>query len=204
MCAAHVGHAGTVEVLLRAQANVNQGKTDNGFTALMWAAQEGHAGTVEVLLRAQANVNQGTTDDGRTALMLTSIRGHAEVIVLLLAVGHANVDARVLDVVPQHNVLQVQVLWFCFPDDHTHALTTAQVRARGLGRAESLARTVEMFLQLERQQLLEPPSEACSVLRDCVVVPGLWKLVYEYMRSSHLDALARIQAGPVRRGLIQI
>ena len=127
--------------------------------------------------------------------MISSAQGHSEVIVLLLAVGHANVDARVLDVVPRHNVMQLQVLWFCFPEDHTHAFTTAQVRARGLGRAQSLARTVEMFLQLERQQLLEPPAEACSVLRDCMVVPGLCKLVYEYMRSSHLDALARIQAG---------
>jgi hypothetical protein len=116
-------------------------------------------------------------------------------VMLLLVVGRAKVDAQVLKVVPQYNILSVQVLWLCFPDDHTFSLTAAQVRAHGLGRAESLARMVEMFLQLERQQLLEDPTEVPSLIRGCIVVSGLCKLVYEYMRSSHLDALARIQAG---------
>jgi ankyrin repeat protein len=195
MWAVAKGHTVIVEVLLRARANVNQGRINNGATALMLAAQENHIATVKVLLEARANVNQRTTNNDRTALTVSSARGYADVVMLLLAVGCAKVDNQVLEVVPEQNALRVQVLWLCFPDDHTFSLTTAQVRAYGLGRAESLARMVDMFLHLEQQQLLGDLSEACSVMRSCIVVSGLCKLVYEYMRSSHLDALARIQAG---------
>ena len=42
--AAQEGHEGVVEQLLKAEADVNKAKTDDGATPLYTAAQEGHEG----------------------------------------------------------------------------------------------------------------------------------------------------------------
>ncbi len=68
----------------------------------------------------------------------------------------------------------------------------------GLGRAAQLAGAVELFLAGERQLLLEPvpiegrlrPSLFLEDLLDAQL-PHVCLLVYEYMRSSRMDTLAR-------------
>ena len=65
---------------------LNQGTTDNGFTALMFASENGDADVVKLLLAQEGvDVNQVETDDGWTALMVASENGHADVVALLLA-----------------------------------------------------------------------------------------------------------------------
>ena len=87
MEAAANGHAACCELLLEKGAAVNQGRTDDGWTALMAAAANGHVSVCELLLEKGADVNQGRTDDGWTALMAAAFSGHACVCELLLEKG---------------------------------------------------------------------------------------------------------------------
>ena len=59
--------------MLKAGANVNQARTDDGTTPLWVAAeQNGHTEIVAELLKAGANVNQARTDDGTTPLWVAA------------------------------------------------------------------------------------------------------------------------------------
>ncbi len=63
---------------------INQGTTDNGWTALMAACAAGHLDVATLLLDRDAKINQGTTDNGWTALMAACAAGHLDVATLLL------------------------------------------------------------------------------------------------------------------------
>ncbi len=90
MIAAENGHASVVEVLLKAEANVNA-VDSKGFTPLHVAAENGHASVVEVLLKAKANVN-AVGSEGWTPLHVAAENGHASVVEVLLK-AEANVNA---------------------------------------------------------------------------------------------------------------
>ncbi|EEB55644.1 ankyrin repeat domain protein [Wolbachia endosymbiont of Culex quinquefasciatus JHB] len=89
--AAENGHASVVEVLLKAEANVNAVDSNKWFTPLHVAAENGHASVVEVLLKAEANVN-AVGIEGCTPLHFAAGNGHVDIVNLLLEKG-ANVNA---------------------------------------------------------------------------------------------------------------
>ncbi|CQD08614.1 ankyrin repeat domain protein [Wolbachia endosymbiont wPip_Mol of Culex molestus] len=89
--AAENGHASVVEVLLKAEANVNAVDSNKWFTPLHVAAENGHASVVEVLLKAKANVN-AVGIEGCTPLHVAAENGHASVVEVLLK-AEANVNA---------------------------------------------------------------------------------------------------------------
>ena len=65
-----------VEQLLKAGADVNTARTDDGSTPLYIAAQNCHEGVVEQLLEAGADVDQAKTDDGATPLIVAAGEGY--------------------------------------------------------------------------------------------------------------------------------
>lgn len=92
--AAEMGHAGIVETLLQAAANINEeGAKDDGRTALAAAAGGGHQTVVKILLKAGADVNApaerggNNGNKGQTALQAAAGGGHTEVVRILLANG---------------------------------------------------------------------------------------------------------------------
>ena len=76
-----------IKLLLEAGADVGQGRSDNGATALMAAAERGHVAAVDALIEAGADANQGKSDNGATALMAAARTGSAPVCASLLAAG---------------------------------------------------------------------------------------------------------------------
>uniref|UniRef100_UPI00333F2B1E ankyrin repeat domain-containing protein n=1 Tax=Wolbachia endosymbiont (group B) of Pilophorus perplexus TaxID=3066160 RepID=UPI00333F2B1E len=90
MIAARNGHASVVEVLLKAEANVNE-KGWRDATPLHFAARNGHASVVEVLLKAEANVN-AVDIEGWTPLHVAAGNGHKKTVEVLIQEG-ANVNA---------------------------------------------------------------------------------------------------------------
>eukprot|EP00729_Bicosta_minor_P011676 gene11676-35243_t len=76
MAAASKNHADVVLALLLMKADVHQGKSDDGATALYLAAQEGHYAACKVLLEHGARPNDVTIDDGSNALWMASQDGY--------------------------------------------------------------------------------------------------------------------------------
>jgi uncharacterized protein len=101
--AAHFGHAGILDLLLRAAGsdasgggnNIIEAANANHTTPLMRAAQEGHEEAVRLLLRSGAAVNRRNRVH-LTALMLSAQRGHAHVCRLLIQAG-ADINAATDD-----------------------------------------------------------------------------------------------------------
>lgn len=134
-CAA--GHCGTVEVLIKAAADLRAPDLDNAFP-LNRAAHNGHLDVVRILLDAGAEIDAADIM-GRTALHDAAENGHAEIVQLLVgrgadqtrtcrgarnsalgqhahqnsvAAGHVSKDLRALDLAAQnshHDVVQIFV-----------------------------------------------------------------------------------------------
>ena len=83
MCAAVHGDVATVDVLLKAGADIELQQDNGHMTALMKAALWSHVATVEKLLDAGAAVNK-TTRGGFSALMFA---GNAQTVRALLGAG---------------------------------------------------------------------------------------------------------------------
>ncbi|KAI5783940.1 ankyrin repeat-containing domain protein [Peziza echinospora] len=83
ICAAKLGHAGVVELLLARGANV-ESRDEKGITPCMWAAKEGHEGIVRLLLAKGADV-RAKDKKGITPFMWAAKEGHEGVVRLLLA-----------------------------------------------------------------------------------------------------------------------
>ena len=81
-----------VEVLLAYKADVNAGRTDNGYTPLQIAADRAYKPAAELLLKAGADVN-AVNKDGWVALCLAVMQKHLEMAQLLLA-HNADPNAR--------------------------------------------------------------------------------------------------------------
>lgn len=74
MCiAALKGHANVAKLLIEADANLNQGRTDNGVTPLIAAASKGHIKVVEQLIKVGANLNEPNRR-GQSALHIAVTR----------------------------------------------------------------------------------------------------------------------------------
>jgi ankyrin repeat protein len=65
-----------LKVLLKAGANVNQVRTEDGITPLFMASQKGQVDLLKVLLKAGANVNQAETTTGVSPLWIASQNGY--------------------------------------------------------------------------------------------------------------------------------
>jgi ankyrin repeat protein len=96
MHAARAGHAGVVEILIEAKANVHtklenhSGQYDirEGMNALMIAAEYGRADVVRLLIKAGCNVNEMRKDEATGPLWLASMRGYdADTVKTLLDAG---------------------------------------------------------------------------------------------------------------------
>jgi uncharacterized protein len=79
-------HAAVTEELMRRGAEVHA-RSNEGFTALMFAAQVGDAECARVLLGGGANPNDVMTKTGLTPLIIAAATGHTEVAALLLDKG---------------------------------------------------------------------------------------------------------------------
>ena len=66
-------------VLLKAGANKDQFRTDNGATPLFIAARKGHLEVVRFLVGSGANKDQGLMIDGVTPLFAAAALAHLEV-----------------------------------------------------------------------------------------------------------------------------
>ncbi|KAL3155100.1 hypothetical protein ABBQ38_011161 [Trebouxia sp. C0009 RCD-2024] len=91
--ASDVGHADSVEALLKARADKNSAaflrptkSFRGGTTPLHQAAVRGHASVVRLLLAYSADAN-AQAGDGRSPLMVSAVAGHVEVVKLLLTDG---------------------------------------------------------------------------------------------------------------------
>jgi hypothetical protein len=87
MYACTKGHQEIAQLLVEEGANVNAARTNDGFTALMWASQKGHLKIAQLLIEEGANVNAARTDNGMTALMAASRCGRLKIVRLLLTSG---------------------------------------------------------------------------------------------------------------------
>ena len=84
--ASQQGHAGVIDALVKAGADVNAG-TPNGTTPLMAAAASGEVEAVKVLLDQGANVNGKDGIRSQTPLMYAAAANRAAVIEILTARG---------------------------------------------------------------------------------------------------------------------
>ena len=97
LCAAALtGSLKCISLLIEANAKIDQGRTNNGATALYMAAQNGHLEVVRFLIESGANKDQGTTDAGATPLHHAAQNGHLEVVRVLVEFG-ANKDQGTTD-----------------------------------------------------------------------------------------------------------
>jgi len=93
LLAAGRGQTQTVQLLIRAGANVNAMPEGCYATALQAAASAGHLGTLQLLLEADGDVNAPARDPtGKTALQRAIRCGHAPIVHLLVN-AHADVNA---------------------------------------------------------------------------------------------------------------
>jgi ankyrin repeat protein len=83
------------EELVRHGADVNA-RSNNGFTALMFAAQVGDAASARVLIDAGAKANEVMPKTGLTPLIIAAATGRTKVAALLLDKG-ADPDAIAAD-----------------------------------------------------------------------------------------------------------
>lgn len=81
MLASGRGHDAIVEMLIRADADVN-GRDQDGLTPLMIGAREGHEQVVTLLLKNGADATR-EDDYGKTAIDHALSRGHAQLAVKL-------------------------------------------------------------------------------------------------------------------------
>jgi ankyrin repeat protein len=79
-------HAAVTAALVRRGADVNT-RSNNGFTALMFAAQVGDVDSARVLIGAGANPNDIMPKTGLTPLIIAAATGRTEVAALLLDNG---------------------------------------------------------------------------------------------------------------------
>ncbi len=92
MFAVFKGHTKMVDLLIKAQADVNV-EDNNGYAALIIAVLNGHTKIVDLLIKAQADVN-AKTYQGITALMWTAFNGNTEIAELLIK---AQADVNIQD-----------------------------------------------------------------------------------------------------------
>jgi hypothetical protein len=85
--AAQEGHVEVVEALLKAEADVNKAKTNDGATPLLVAAKEGHVNVVEMLLKAEKDIHAATTDYRAIAMRFAVDDNHKDVALLLAEFG---------------------------------------------------------------------------------------------------------------------
>uniref|UniRef100_A0A2C9K471 Uncharacterized protein n=1 Tax=Biomphalaria glabrata TaxID=6526 RepID=A0A2C9K471_BIOGL len=85
MIAALLGHAETVETLLKTGSEVDK-QTGDGWTALMLAVCFRHQKVTELLLRHRATANLYTMD-GKTALQMAAFNGYTDLVDLLCQNG---------------------------------------------------------------------------------------------------------------------
>jgi len=85
LAASRAGDTKVVELLLRAEADVNAKDNDN-WTALMFASYKDRRDVVELLLQAGAKMNV-KTNGGWTALTLASLNENKEIVELLKQYG---------------------------------------------------------------------------------------------------------------------
>ncbi|KAH9507605.1 hypothetical protein Btru_051566, partial [Bulinus truncatus] len=85
MIAAIMGHAVTVETLIKEGGDVDK-QTGGGWTALMFASCFRHRRTADLLLRHRASPNLYTMD-GKTALQMAAYNGYVEIVDLLCQNG---------------------------------------------------------------------------------------------------------------------
>ncbi len=83
------GDISTVVKALKAGADVNNARDEDGVMALLYAIKNNHKDIAELLLRYGADVNAQSAkqNNGPTALMLASDRGHKDIVELLLKYG---------------------------------------------------------------------------------------------------------------------
>ncbi|KAJ1456944.1 ankyrin repeat-containing domain protein [Pelagophyceae sp. CCMP2097] len=98
MIVAQNGHAGVVDLLIAAGANVNKAEPD-GATPLILAAQNGHGGIVALLLARGANVNNAAANK-MTPLYVAARNGHSHVVEQLIAAGANLNDASAEGMTP--------------------------------------------------------------------------------------------------------
>ena len=79
------GHHNVVEILVKAEADINQTWSGTGATPLFIAAQNGHHKVVEILVKAEADINQAWI--GATPLFIAAQTGHPEVVRILVENG---------------------------------------------------------------------------------------------------------------------
>lgn len=116
MAAAFRGDKKTVNMLLKAKADVNRVSATNKKTPLMYAASKGHAEIVELLIAAGADINHREKEEeihlSYTALSEAAAGGHEDVVKLLLEHGAASsADTSLLsNAVQKENLHIVQLL----------------------------------------------------------------------------------------------
>ena len=104
---------------MKSGANKDQGRTDNGVTALFIAAGEGHLEVVRFLVSpVPTKTKARLTDNGATPLFIAAELGHLEVVRFLVESG-ANKDqgrtdngATPLFIAAQKGTLKLSDFWW--------------------------------------------------------------------------------------------
>jgi ankyrin repeat protein len=81
--------AAVAKLLVKAKADVNHARTDDGATAAFMAASHGHVGVLQVLAKAKADVGKARANDGITPAWMAASAGHTDVLQVL---AQANAD----------------------------------------------------------------------------------------------------------------
>ena len=88
------------------EANVNEDRDYNGWTALHWASIRGYLEISELLTSSGADVNIRDSG-GRTALHRASLNGRLKIVQLLLCQGADNNGGTALDLASSYGRLEV-------------------------------------------------------------------------------------------------